>query len=319
LSYYLKEALPPEPPKTAKEGKDAKPGEKKETAPADQKDKTENAENKEGKAKISVYDKDGKLVREMDGPGKAGVNRTNWDLRWNSPAVPTPEQLEAAAAGFDFGPRGPLVEPGKYTIKIKAGSKEATQEVVVEDDPRMQMSAADLAARREAIDQLYAMAKTADKDRKTIQGIQEGLKTARDEWKKDAGKPDAPKIPEDIQKAAEELQKKVDAVAEKYARERQGLGNAGPPFIWKPEPLPQQVQSLLRDLDGFWAAPGGQQKEKLAELPPLVSEASTQVKKIAEEDLPALNKKMNDAGIPHIMPKTPPPAGRRGGESESER
>jgi photosystem II stability/assembly factor-like uncharacterized protein len=319
LSYYLKEALPPEPPKTAKEGKDAKEGEKKEAAATEQKEKPESAENKEGKTKISVYDKDGKLVREMDGPGKAGVNRTNWDLRWNSPAVPTPEQLEAAAAGFDFGPRGPLVEPGKYTIKIKAGSKEATQEVVVEDDPRMQMSAADRAARREAIDQLYAMAKTADKDRKIIQGIQEGLKTARDEWKKDAGKPDAPKIPEDIQKAAEELQKKVDAVAEKYARERQGLGNAGPPFIWKPEPLPQQVQSLLRDLDGFWAAPGGQQKEKLAELPPLVSEASTQVKKIAEEELPALNKKMNDAGIPHIVPKTPPPAGRRGGESESER
>ncbi len=318
LSYYLKEALPPEPPKTAKEGKDAKEGEKKVAAATDQKEKPDSAENKEGKTKISVYDKDGKPVREMDGPGKAGVNRTNWDLRWNSPAVPTPEQLEAAAAGFDFGPRGPLVEPGKYTIKIKAGSKEATQEVVVEDDPRMQMSAADRAARREAIDQLYAMAKTADKDRKTIQGIQEGLKAARDEWKKDAGKPDALKIPEDIQKAAEELQKKVDAVAEKYARERQGLGNAGPPFIWKPEPLPQQVQSLLRDLDGFWAAPGGQQKEKLAELPPLVSEASTQVKKIAEEDLPALNKKMNDAGIPHIVPKTPPPAGRRGGESESE-
>lgn len=318
LNYYLKEALPPEPPKTAKEGKDAKEGEKKEAAAADQKEKPESAENKEGKAKISVYDKDGKLVREMDGPGKAAVNRTNWDLRWNSPAVPTPEQLEAAAAGFDFGPRGPLVEPGKYTIKIKAGSKEATQVVVVEDDPRMQMSSADRAARREAIEQLYAMAKTADKDRKTIQGIQEGLKAARDEWKKDASKPDAPKIPEDIQKAAEELQKKVDAVAEKYARERQGLGNAGPPFVWKPEPLPQQVQSLLRDLDGFWAAPGGQQKEKLAELTPLVSEASTQVKKIAEEDLPGLNKKMNDAGIPHIVPKTPPPAGRRGGEAESE-
>ena len=81
-------------------------------------------------------------MRELDGPGKAGVNRTNWDLRWNSPAVPTPEQIEAAAAGFDFGPRGPLVEPGKYTIKIKAGSKEAAQETVVEDDPRMQMSAA---------------------------------------------------------------------------------------------------------------------------------------------------------------------------------
>jgi len=317
LNYYLKEALPPEAPKTAKDEKD-KDKEKKETAATDQEAKTEEAAKKEGKAKISIYDKDGKLVRELDGPGKAGVNRTNWDLRWNSPAVPTPEQVEAAAAGFDFGPRGPLVEPGEYSIKIKAGSKEATQKVVVEDDPRMQMSATDRAGRREAIEQLYALAKTADKDRKTIEGIKEGLKTAREQWKKDAGKPDMPKIPEEIQKAAEELQKKVDAVAEKYVREREGLGNAGPPFVWKPEPLPQQVQGLLRDLDGFWAAPGGQQKDKLAELPPLLSDASAQVKKIAEEDLPALNKKMNDAGIPHIVPVQPQQRPGRGGEAEEE-
>jgi photosystem II stability/assembly factor-like uncharacterized protein len=322
LNYYLKEALPPEAPKAAKDDKDK---DKKEAAAGEQKGKTEaaadkpktpDAANKEGKAKISVYDKDGKLVREFDGPGKAGVNRTNWDLRWNSPAVPTPEQLEAAAAGFDFGPRGPLVEPGEYTIKIKAGGKEDSQKVVVTDDPRLQISPADRSARSEAIQQLYALAKTTDKDRKTIQGIKDGLKAAREQWKKDADKPEAPKIPEEIQKAAEELQKKVDAVAEKYAREQEGLGNAGPPFIWKPEPLPQQVQSLLRDLDGFWAAPGGQQKDKLAELPPLVNDASAQVKKIAEEDLPALNKKMNDAGIPHIVPAPPQQRPGRGGETQ---
>jgi hypothetical protein len=82
--------------------------------------------------------------------------------------------------------------------------------------------------------------------------------------------------------------------------------------------LPQQVQSLLRSLDSVWAAPGGQQKDKLAELPPLVNDASAQVKKIAEEDLPALNKKMNDAGIPHIVPVQPQRPGGRGGETEEE-
>jgi photosystem II stability/assembly factor-like uncharacterized protein len=352
LNYYLRTALPPEAPKTAKDEKAtsektaeartqeektkderAKAQEQKETTVEDEKVKVqqrretpaaataapgkagnEEAANKEGKAKISVYDKDGKLVREFDGPGKAGVNRTNWDLRWNSPAAPTPEQLEAAAAGFDFGPRGPLVEPGEYTIKIKAGSKEETQKVSVEDDPRLQISPADRAARHEAIEQLYVMAKTLDKDRKAIEGIKEALKAAREQWKKDADKPDAPKIPDEIKKAADDLQKKVDGIAEKYAREREGLGNAGPPLEWKPEPLPQQVQSQLRDLDGFWAAPGGQQKEKVVELSPLVSDASAQVKKIVDEDLPALNKKMNDAGIPHIVPVPPPPRPGRGGD-----
>jgi hypothetical protein len=127
-----------------------------------------------------------------------------------------------------------------------------------------------------------------------------------------------PKIPYEIQKSADELQKKVDALAGKYVRAQEGLGNAGPPLVWKPDPLPQQVQSLLRELDGFWAAPGGQQKEKLAELGPLVGDASAQVKKIVEEDLPALNKKMNDAGIPHIVPVQPQGPGRGGFGEEDE-
>ena len=322
LNYYLKEAVPPEPPKGDNEDKTvAAKTEKEEKGKTSVEEKTKLAAEtkKEGKVKITVSDKDGKVLREFDAAGAAGVNRANWDLRYNPAAEPTPEQLEAIAAGYSVGPRGPLVDPGKYTIKIKAGSKEATQEVIVEEDPRIQISAEDRAARRAAIDQLYAMEKTADKDRRTIQGVKEALSTARGQWKTDAGKPDAPKIPEEIQKAADELQKKVDKVAEKFVREREGLGNAGPPFEWKPEPLPGQAQDLLSDLDGFAAAPGGQEKEKLAELGPLVSDASAQVKKLVEEDLPALNKKMNDAGIPHIVVK--PPEHRRDGADgeESER
>ncbi len=315
LNYYLKDAVPPEAPKKEKDEKD-----KKEAAEEKPKSeaKGEATEKKEGKVKITVLDKDGKVLREMDGPGAAGVNRANWDLRSNSPAEPTAEQLEAIAAGYGFGPRGPFVEPGEYTIKIKAGEKEASQKVMVEDDTRIVILAADRSARREMIDQLYVMAKTTDQDRRTIEGVQTALKTAREQWKKDAGKPNTTKIPDDIVKAADELQKKVDAIAEKFIRERLGLGNAGPPLEWKPEPLPNQAQDLLDDLDGFAAAPSGRQKEKLAELTPLVSDASAQVKKISEEELPALNKKMNDAGIPHIVPAPPPPRGGRSGEEESE-
>src|SRR5438876_3589044 len=270
LSYYLKEAVPPETPKNDQEEKDKKEA-------ADEKPKPEakgdRAEKKEGQVKITVLDKDGKVLRELDGPGAAGVNRTNWDLRSDAPAEPTPQQLEAIAAGYGVGPRGPFVEPGEYAIKIKAGDKEASQKVMVEEDTRTVISAAERPERREMIDQLYPMAKSTDKDRKTIEGIQTALKAAREEWKKDAGKPNTAKIPDDIVKAAEELQKKVDAVAEKFIREREGLGNAGPPFEWKPDPLPNQVQHLLDDVDGFTATPSAHQKEKLAELIRLVNDA----------------------------------------------
>jgi photosystem II stability/assembly factor-like uncharacterized protein len=314
LSYYLKDAIPPEAPKR---NVDEKTDAVEQRPRREARNEAAAAEKKEGKVKITVSDKDGKVIREFDGPGAAGVNRTNWDLRQNPAAEPTPEQEQAIAAGFGFGPRGPLVDPGEYTIKIKAGDKEATQKVTVEDDNRITFSAADRAARHEAIEKLYAMAKSTDKDRNTIEGIQTALTNARDQWKKDAGKKDATKIPEDIVKAADELQKKADAVAEKYARPRQALGNAGPPFEWKPDPLPNQVQSLLNDLDNFSAAPGGQQQERLAELTTLVPEASAAVKGVAD-DLAALNKKMNDAGIPHIVPAPPRPRGGFGDGDEFE-
>jgi photosystem II stability/assembly factor-like uncharacterized protein len=308
LNYYLKEALPPEAPKAEDKekaaGETSTTGETRGRTPREEASKAPAESKKEGRVKITVTDKDGKVVREMEGPGAAGVNRTNWDLRYSPAAEPTPEQLQAMEAGYAFGPRGPLVEPGKYTIKIKAGAKEGTQEVTVEPDPRIQLSPEDRAARHAAIEQLYSMVKMADKDRRTIESVKDALNAARGQWKADAGKPNLPKIPDDIQKAADDLQKKVDSLAEKYIRVRQGLGNAGPALEWKPDPLPEQLQGILGDLDGFAAAPGGQQKERIAELTGLLNDASAQVKKVVDEDLAALNKKMNDAGVPHIVPRT---------------
>jgi hypothetical protein len=124
------------------------------------------------------------------------------------------------------------------------------------------------------------------------------------------------KIPEDIQKQADELQKKVDELARKFKRDQEGLGNAGPPFEWRPAPLPDQVQTLMESIDEFSAAPSPQQSEKLEELKPLVSDASAQLKKLMEQDLPALNKKMNEAGIPHIVPSPETLKPNQGEESD---
>src|SRR5260370_37685514 len=80
LNYYLKDAAPPEAPKKEKEEKDKKEA-------AEEKPKSEAkgdaAEKKEGKVKITVLDKDGKVLREIDGPGAAGVNRSNSDMSSN--------------------------------------------------------------------------------------------------------------------------------------------------------------------------------------------------------------------------------------------
>ena len=275
--------------------------------------------------KISVLDSAGKLIREIrcsaraaDAPParrfgvtpcepKPGINRTNWDLRYSPWAEPTAQQLQAMEAGFGFGPRGPLVEPGRYTVKITAGKEEATQSVEVLDDPRIKATPADRAARHDAIMKLYDLGKTADGDRASVVGIKSALTSALEAWKK----PGAPKVPENVQKAAEALAKQVDELHPKYVPPEQAQGNAGPPLTYTPPAFGQRIGRLMGAIEGYTAAPTSQEMTELATITQLVGDAHTSVKKLVDEDLANLNKLMNDAGIPHITAGAP--AGERRG------
>ncbi len=280
--------------------------------------------------KITILDKDGKVVREIscssrapeEAPGgapstrgfgsppcepKPGINRVNWDLRYSPWAEPTPQQRQAMAAGFGFGPRGPLVEPGQYTVKITAGKNEATKIGQVDEDPRITITPAERAAHRQAVMQLYELGKTVDGDRKTLTGLKASLTAAIESWKK----PGAPKIPENIQKAAETLSKLVEEWHGKFVTPEQPMGNAGPPLVWTPPVLPQRVGQLMGAMEGYTGAPTSQQTGELEALTKLVGEAHSSVRRIMEEDLANLNKLMNEAGIPHIT--IAPTEGERGG------
>ena len=93
--------------------------------------------------KITVTDASGALVREIKGPKPT---------RRDQPGElgPAPRAAREARGGgrarFGGPPRGPLVLPGSYTVKVAAAGKEATQTVVVEDDPRIAVSDADAAS-----------------------------------------------------------------------------------------------------------------------------------------------------------------------------
>jgi photosystem II stability/assembly factor-like uncharacterized protein len=249
------------------------------------------------KVKITVLDKDGKTVRDMDEEASAGLNRVNWDLRYTTPVEPTAEQREAQAQGFFFGgPRGPLVEPGEYSVKVSLGKNEATEKVKVEEDPRIQVSAADRAARHEAMIQLYEMNKTADQGKKTLTGLKESLKTTRESWKKTG----APKIPETIEQSAEAVSKKIEDLSGKFIPPETPPGFAGAPLVYTPPPLPQRIGRLLFAIDGYTAALTPPEVQELAELTKALHDAMDEVHKLEEVDVAKLNKALNESGVPRI-------------------
>jgi len=86
-----------------------------------------------------------------------GLNRTNWDLRYDPPP--------AIRHGFEFNgnpgvtlmaPEGPLVLPGTYTVRLTVDGKRYTQPLIVRPDPRSHASRVMLAAQDALLRRLYS-------------------------------------------------------------------------------------------------------------------------------------------------------------------
>jgi len=272
---------------------------------------------KDEKVKITITDKNGKVVREMDGDDDPGVNRVVWDLRTKpvdespSPFAPPPEtrtrgarrRAPAGGGGGFFRFTGALrVEPGVYTVKLAEGPTEQTKSVTVVEDPRVQFSDADRAARAQALEQLSHMAAMSVAARRSITG----LRTSVDKYVEGVKKEKDSKTPENVRKAAEDLLARADALCPKFGTEVQcgergeGLGFAGPPLVYTPPSITQRVMQLMGQIENFSAPPTQWQLDEMKLLQGMLRDEGPAVRKLAQEDLAALNKMMNDAGLPHI-------------------
>ncbi|HYK87562.1 MAG TPA: hypothetical protein VE398_02250 [Acidobacteriota bacterium] len=296
------------------------------------------------RVRISILDKSGKSVRDltcgepapavsapsgevgalaaMRGFGattrcdaKPGINRAAWDLRQSLPRQAAQES-EQQTGRFGMG-RGPLVDPGEYTVRIAVttagagpgaardgeegapGKWETSKVIRVEEDPRVTLSDSDRTARRQALNQVMQLSAGSSQAQRSITALRTNLNNAIEGWKRPGG----PRIPEEIRTAADALLKKVDEIFPQFGTlpsEAQPLGNAGPPLIERPSPLPQRIGRVMSDLDGYSAAPTATQLEQIKTLSELVKNAGEQVRRLVSEDLANLNKMMRDADIPYV-------------------
>ncbi len=315
-------------------------------------------------ARITITDKNGKRIRELHGPAEAGVNRVDWDLRYDSPTEPAqptgtaargsrrrtggpnPAQVApveggtaiaprpggqagqetsttAAAAGaagggggaggggfFGRAARGPLVDPGEYTISVEVAGKTASEPFRVEQDPRVNMTPAVIAERRQALDKLYSMLREADDARKKIVALRTSLTNLTDGWKR----PGAPQIPEAVKKEAEDLLANTKEATATFEMEREGgLGNAGPPLKWTPPPVNQKLSRLMFSIDSYTGAPTARQLADIDADSAELKQGVAAVDKLTNQDLARLNKAMAQSAVPYVTVNTeaPQPAENR--------
>lgn len=115
--------------------------------------------------RFEILDSSGKRIREIGGgrvAHDAGVHRTAWDLRAESPVAGGGGGRGGrgggeGAAGGRGGARGPQVLPGTYTVRMTAGAAASEQKVDVRLDPELKVSAEDLKAQWDALVRVAAM------------------------------------------------------------------------------------------------------------------------------------------------------------------
>jgi photosystem II stability/assembly factor-like uncharacterized protein len=246
---------------------------------------------KEKKVKITVTDAAGAVVRELEGPAEAGFNRTNWDLRHEPPVKP-----EAGAERSFFGrPRGPFVLPGTYTVKVAVGGKEATQTVVVEDDPRITATAAERKAWHDAVVEAAALWTRADAADKTAQSLKKQLAELKGSLEKKKDTPEA------VTKGIQDLLDKVEPLAKRLRRDAP-MGFAGAPLADEPQPLLARARMFNFALSAIEAPPTSQQSRVMEETTHEVDEVVSALKGVQDKDVPALNKLVYESGIGRIDP-----------------
>ncbi len=253
------------------------------------------------KVVITVLDGKGKVVRTFDGTGNAGINRVHWDLRYSTPLEPTPEQQWAMAEGFFYRVvKGPLVDPGEYTVRVAAGQNQATKTVRVADDPTITLSEHDRVIRSQAIMRAYELYKTGMEGERKFRALKASLTATLNSWKGD----NAPQIPENLRKETEAFNKKVDDLGLLFVPRSDFTE---PSLTYVPPPVPERTAHVLFILESYSALPRRGDLEQLDELTGIQQDALKRLSQILTVDLPKLNKSFEDARVPYISVTEKPP------------
>jgi hypothetical protein len=160
----------------------------------------------EAPVELTVLDAAGLPVRTLEGPGTAGLHEVLWDWRHDPP-------FDAPAAGSRAGggsrpPDGPVVLPGRYTVRLEVGGEAASADVVVEADPRRPMSPADRKARQNALVALHRLAAPLFEAERRVTLLREQMEEASSLL---AGRDE---LPEALSAEAKAIQEEIEAIDE---------------------------------------------------------------------------------------------------------
>ena len=214
---------------------------------------------------------------------KAGTHRFLWDMHYTPvPGVEPEYPMAATYRNTAPAATSPWVAPGNYTVVLTVDTKSFTQPLMVQMDPRVKTSAAELQEQFALSWQLYQLRLTLAPIGKKFDEINEQLTKLK------ARAAERPDVTENLEAFV------------------QTLAQFGPPHP-RPGAPPslfvfETTVRLFNEIQGGDGAPTAAVKAAVADVQKKVGPLIQAWQKLLETDLPALNQQLKQAGFPEIHP-----------------
>jgi len=260
---------------------------------------------------LQILDSKGKMIRKFSSknehgesrslfgggggemlPAKAGMNRFEWDLRYEAPTrVPG----TVSWGGFEHGP---LAVPGDYQVKLTVAGHDYTAPLHVEEDPRVHASADDLQKQFDFTEQINSRITAAHDAVNQIREMRAQLEALE---KRLAGNDKAKAADE----AAKELDKKLMAVEDALIQPK---STSGEDPLNYPVMIADQMLALTSTVDSADTAPMQSARDVFEVLNKQLDAQLETYRQLKEKDLAELNRQIRNANVPAIG-VTPPASG----------
>ena len=235
-------------------------------------------------SKVIVADAEGKTVRELKGAKEAGLHRLNWDLRY----APVSGEAGPTARFSSFS--APYVLPGEYRVTLQAAGQEMIKRVMVEGDPRIDVTFEARKAQHDALMSLYRLGPSLSTTEKTMDTLRRQLEEANTMAKK------MPTPPVAVSEAIKALLADLQAVRKEF------LGDPQAGFQAMRFSVRGRLLSLARSIGGYTGAPSERQIQSIAKSAEQLKVLVERINRIIDQDLPRLNKLMIENNVPYIAP-----------------
>jgi photosystem II stability/assembly factor-like uncharacterized protein len=220
-----------------------------------------------------------------------GMHRFLWDMRY-APIPGAPSQFPIAAVYRNTAPAAtsPWVMPGRYTVKLTANGKSSTQPLVIQMDPRLKVSASDLAEQfklsKQVYDELLSLAAIGE----SIRSIRGQLTDLRARAKED-----------NVKTHLDSLGEKLQTLGGAQGFGPGGQGGAGGGARLTVASASGRLRTLFAILQGVDSAPTPQVAVAVPEVLKDSESLSGSWQTIKSQDIPALNQELQAAGLPAIQ------------------